>query len=114
MTSTGNPDVEKENTNNERGGLKFGAEDTAHDNDSDEYVSALPTEEEERRLLAGDNVRAMEEIEDLDEGRVSNHPSTLAATNKASSAAREVSAVPCRRYVVIGCDVIAYFEQQYS
>ena len=92
MTSAGNNDVEKEKekTNDDQGGLKFGA-DTAYDSDS-EYVSALPTEEEERRLLAGENVRAREEIEDLDEGRVGSHPSTLAATNKASSAAREVSA----------------------
>ena len=95
MTSAGNPDVEKEKektNDDDQGGLKFGADTAAYDSDS-EYVSALPTEEEERMLLAGENVRAREEIEHLDEGRVGSHPSTLAATNKASTAAREVSAV---------------------
>lgn len=95
-TSNSAPDIEEKYdegqnkmTNEDRGGLKLGT-DTSYDSDS-EYVSSLPTEEEERRILAGENIRAREEIENLDEGRVSNHPSTLAATNKASSAAKEVS-----------------------
>ena len=79
----------KEKEIDDRAGLKFGA-DTGGDSDS-EYVSALPTDEEERMLLAGENVKAREKIEYLDEGRASNHPSTLAATQKASSAADEVS-----------------------
>jgi len=79
-------------TNDDRGGLKLGT-DTSYDSDS-EYVSSLPTEEEEQRILAGENVRAREEIENLDEGRVSNHPSSLAATNKASSAAKEAEEDP--------------------
>lgn len=85
MTSTGAKEQEK----NDRGGMKFGA-DTAYDSDS-EYVSALPTDAEERMMLAGQNVKAREQVEYLDEGRVSAHPSTLAASNKASSADHEVS-----------------------
>ena len=80
-----------DNNDDERGGLTFGEKDTSYDSDSAEYVSSLPTEKEERRILAGENVRAREEIEDIDEGRKSNHPSTLASSNKASSAAKEVS-----------------------
>jgi len=80
MTSVGDPTSSKERTDDDLGGTKFGT-DTAYDSDS-EYVSALPTDEEERMLLAGENVKAREKIEYLDEGRVSNHPSTLAATNK--------------------------------
>lgn len=87
MTSDG-----KEETNDGRGGLKFGAD--AYDSDS-EYVSALPTDAEERMMLAGENVKARERFEYLDEGRASNHPSTLAATNKAK--ASEVSL--CQRLV---------------
>ena len=91
MTSTAEKTAngEGENANNDRG-LKFGADTAEYDSES-EYVSSLPTEEEERRILAGENVRAKEDIEELDEGRASNHPSTLAATNKASSAAKQVS-----------------------
>jgi len=81
MTST------KEKTDDDRAGLKFGAE-TAYDSDS-EYVAALPTDQEEQMLRAGENVKAKEKVEYLDEGRVSNHPSTLAATNKASQEANE-------------------------
>ena len=91
MTST------KEKTDDDRAGLKFGAE-TAYDSDS-EYVAALPTDQEEQMLRAGENVKAKEKIEYLDEGRVSNHPSTLAATNKAS---QEVSAVSLFSSVVNG------------
>jgi hypothetical protein len=88
-----NTNDDNDNDNDERGGLTFGEKDTSYDSDSAEYVSSLPTEEEERKILAGENVRAREEIEDLDEGRKSNHPSTLASSNKASSAAKEVSVV---------------------
>ena len=79
---------EGENTSDDRG-LKFGADTAEYDSDS-EYVASLPTEEEERRILAGEKIRANEEIEDLDEGRASNHPSTLAVRNKSSSAAMKV------------------------
>jgi hypothetical protein len=82
MTST------KEKTNDGRGDVKFGA-DTAYDSDS-EYVAALPTDEEERMLLAGENVKARERIEHLDEGRVSNHPSALASSIKKSSEVSDV------------------------
>lgn len=89
MTSNDQSTSSKEQTKNERSGMKFGA-DTAYDSDS-EYVSALPTDAEEQMMLAGESVKAREQVEYLDEGRVSAHPSTLAASNKASSAALEVS-----------------------
>mmetsp|Transcript_103484 Transcript_103484/g.299412 ORF Transcript_103484/g.299412 Transcript_103484/m.299412 type:complete len:1271 (+) Transcript_103484:141-3953(+) len=47
--------------------------------DDGEYVSELPTLDEEKRLHA-DNIKAREDLEELDEGRAGNHPSTLAAT----------------------------------
>ncbi|VEU35214.1 unnamed protein product [Pseudo-nitzschia multistriata] len=91
MTSSSDAGVDKDKTADNCGGLKFGADGYGSDS---EYVTALPTDEEERQLLAGENVRAKERIEELDEGRVSNHPSTLAATNKASSASREAEDNP--------------------
>mmetsp|Transcript_20941 Transcript_20941/g.49390 ORF Transcript_20941/g.49390 Transcript_20941/m.49390 type:complete len:1274 (+) Transcript_20941:115-3936(+) len=87
MTSSSDAATGKENMSDDRGGLRFGA-DADYGSDS-EYVSALPTDEEELRILAGEDVRAREKIEHLDEGRASNHPSTLAAMNKASAVARE-------------------------
>ena len=99
MTSNRKSTSSKEQTNDEQGGIKFGA-DPAYDSDS-EYVTALPTDAEEQMRLAGENVKARERVEYLDEGRVSNHPSTMAATSKASSAALEVSFVPtffCHRH----------------
>mmetsp|Transcript_12057 Transcript_12057/g.25397 ORF Transcript_12057/g.25397 Transcript_12057/m.25397 type:complete len:1275 (+) Transcript_12057:135-3959(+) len=92
MTANDNPAVSKETAHDDRGGMKFGA-DTSYDSDS-EYVSALPTEEEERMLLNGESLKAREKIEHLDEGRLSNHPSTLAVTNKASAAAQKVDDDP--------------------
>ena len=89
MTSNGQSTSSKDQTKDDRNGMKFGA-DTAYDSDS-EYVTALPTDAEERMMLAGESVKAREQVEYLDEGRVSAHPSTLAASNKASSAAQEVS-----------------------
>jgi splicing factor 3B subunit 1 len=56
--------------------------------DDNEYVSELPTLDEEKRMLA-ESARAREDMEDLDEGRASNHPSTLAAT-KAGGKVRTV------------------------
>ena len=90
MSSSNKAASSQEKLHDDRGGLRFGA-DTAYDSDS-EYVSALPTDEEERQLRAGENVKAKERIEYLDEGRVSSHPSTAAINNK-SSAAQEVSVV---------------------
>lgn len=94
MTSSSDAAADTKKMTDDRGGLKFGA-DADYGSDS-EYVSALPTDEEEQRILAGEDVRAREQIEHMDEGRASNHPSTLASMNKASSAAREVS--PFRRW----------------
>jgi hypothetical protein len=66
-------------------GLKFGTEvvyDDAYGGGGEsEYVTSLPTLDEEKKIY-GDGVRAKEEMEELDEGRVSNHPSTLAASKK--------------------------------
>ena len=69
-----------------RGGTRFGADGSYDDSyaaagDSG-FVKELPTMEEERRLLEGDGVRAREESEELDEGRISYHPSTMAASKK--------------------------------
>ena len=82
----------------DRGGLKFGAGvaygdvyGAGGDGDS-EFVSSLPTEEEERKMFGGDSVRAREQQEDLDEGRVSSHPSTMAASSKSSGNVSELSA----------------------
>ena len=96
MSSAYNPTRSKKTTNDDRGGLKFGA-DTAYDSDS-EYISALPTDEEERMLLAAENVKAREKREYLDEGMASNHPSTLATSSDTSSGGREVSTIySCNR-----------------
>jgi hypothetical protein len=65
-------------------GLKFGTGGAYDDNyagagGDEEYVDALPTPDEERKL-SGEDVRAREAAEELDEGRVSSHPSTLASS----------------------------------
>jgi hypothetical protein len=67
-------------------GISFGAaggyDDAYNDagDDGGEYVAELPTPEEERKLM-GEDVRAREAEEELDEGRAaSSHPSTLAAS----------------------------------
>lgn len=63
-------------------GIEFGAAgayDEAYFGASvgeDAYVSELPTAEEERRLLEGDDARIREEDEAMDEGRQSCHPSS--------------------------------------
>jgi hypothetical protein len=73
-------------------GLKFGTDivfDDAYygggggDGESD-FVSSLPTEEEERRMLDEESVYAREQLEVVDEGRVSNHPSTMATSSNVS------------------------------
>ena len=58
MSSSNKAASSQEKIHDDRGGLRFGA-DTAYDSDS-EYVSALPTDEEERLLRAGENVKAKE------------------------------------------------------
>lgn len=73
----------------DRGGLKFGVETAYDGDDASQYVASLPTEEEEQRILSGVNIKAREEIENLDEGRESNHPSTLASTNKSGAKQEE-------------------------
>ncbi|KAL3917363.1 MAG: hypothetical protein SGILL_004749 [Bacillariaceae sp.] len=81
--------VEKPSKRSKKGdddrGIEFGKSDLSYGDvyggvgaEDSQFVSSLPTEEEERRMLAGDNVRAKEQMEDLDEGRFSSHPSTNA------------------------------------
>ena len=71
-------------------GIKLGT-DVAYDDaygsgggGDSEYVSSLPTLDEERKMQAG-GVSDREEAENLDEGRVSNHPSTRSSRGKVSS-----------------------------
>jgi hypothetical protein len=71
-------------------GLRFGtgvAYDDAYAGGEDsEYVTSLPTLDEENKMLRDDShVRAKEDMEDLDEGRVSSHPSTLAAKGQVNT-----------------------------
>mmetsp|Transcript_112000 Transcript_112000/g.167681 ORF Transcript_112000/g.167681 Transcript_112000/m.167681 type:complete len:1270 (-) Transcript_112000:264-4073(-) len=68
-------------------GVKFGT-DVVYDDaygvaggEESEYVATLPTAEEEKQLL-GEGVREREEMETYDEGRASNHPSTLASAKQ--------------------------------
>lgn len=75
----------REDERNEERGVKLGTGIVYDDvyaagggDDDGQYVSELPTLDEERRMHA-DDVRAREDLEDLDEGRVNHHPSTLAA-----------------------------------
>jgi hypothetical protein len=67
-------------------GLKFGTgvayDDYGGTGGDEEYVDALPTPDEERKMR-GEDVRAREAVEELDEGRVSSHPSTLSSSSKA-------------------------------
>mmetsp|Transcript_4651 Transcript_4651/g.13432 ORF Transcript_4651/g.13432 Transcript_4651/m.13432 type:complete len:1275 (+) Transcript_4651:868-4692(+) len=65
-------------------GVAFGAAIDDDDNNGDDFVASLPTDEEERNIM--DGVRMKEKMEDLDEGRVSNHPSTLAASKSQKGA----------------------------
>jgi hypothetical protein len=85
---------DRDNGKDDRG-LKFGTEVVFDDaygatGEESEFVSSLPTEEEERRMLEEESVYAREQLEDVDEGRVSSHPSTMAASSK-------VSACSCQR-----------------
>jgi hypothetical protein len=63
-------------------GVAFGAGGTYDDayagGEEPEYVTELPTLDEEQKMLG--NARAREDMESMDEGRASNHPSTLAAS----------------------------------
>jgi hypothetical protein len=67
-------------------GLKFGTDVAYSDvyggagDDDSEFVTSLPTEDEELKIFGDEIVRDREQMEDLDEGRISNHPSTLAAS----------------------------------
>lgn len=72
------------NANGERG-IKLGTgvayDDAYAGGGESEYVSSLPTLDEERKMHAS-GVSQREQAEDLDEGRMSNHPSTLASSRK--------------------------------
>jgi len=63
-------------------GLKFGTDvvyNDAYGGGESEYASELPTADEEK------GARMREEMEHMDEGRASNHPSTLAASKQTVS-----------------------------
>ena len=82
-------DTQKEETTDPRGGVKFGIS-MANDDDDGEYVTELPTLDEERRMMHGngeDAVRAREMAEMDDAGRARGsrggvHPSTMANRNQ--------------------------------
>lgn len=82
-SSKGRGTREEEEQKDDRGvklGTGVGYDDVyAGGGDDSEYVSELPTLDEEKRMFA-EGSRAREDIEELDEGRASNHPSTLAST----------------------------------
>jgi hypothetical protein len=77
------PVEEKKETFDVRGGIRFGAGVAYTDEyggptpsaESDDYVAELPTEEEERAMILG-----QEEL--MDEGRAVHHPSTMSALRK--------------------------------
>jgi hypothetical protein len=77
-------------------GLKFGTDVVFGDvyygggEDGSEFVSSLPTDDEERKMFGDDDVRVKEQMETLDEGRVSHHPSTAAAAAAAKASGRQV------------------------
>jgi len=96
MPTRSNKALEKPNANDEestdgRGGVRFGtgiAYDDAYAGPvsaggDDDYVSALPTLDEERKMMADDeDIRAKEREEFDDAGRVGGgmHPSTMASS----------------------------------
>jgi hypothetical protein len=79
------PNRSKSKNEDDRG-LKFGTDIVYGDvyggvaDDESEFVTSLPTEDEERKIFGYESVRVREQMEDLDEGRVSSHPSSLAAS----------------------------------
>ncbi|CAJ1969268.1 unnamed protein product [Cylindrotheca closterium] len=88
MSSTNSNKNEKSDDNGGGRGVKFGTDVVYDDSyaaggDESEYVSSLPTEEEER-LMQAKGVSEREELDNFDEGRVSNHPSTLAASRNSA------------------------------
>ncbi|KAL3944091.1 MAG: hypothetical protein SGBAC_001822 [Bacillariaceae sp.] len=87
MSSNSNKKEKSDDSGGGRG-IKLGTDvvyDDAYgaDGGESEYVSSLPTMDEERRMHAK-GVGELEELENMDEGRVSNHPSTLAASRKSA------------------------------
>jgi len=77
--------AEDESNEDSRGGVKLGT-GVAYDDvyaqgggDDGDYVSELPTMDEEEEQHRGGQIRLKEEWEELDEGRAASHPSTLAA-----------------------------------
>jgi hypothetical protein len=76
-----------DNSKDARGGIRFGSgvgyEDAfAAGQDKSEYVTELPTAAEERNGGGGSG----DDDDELDEGRVSSHPSTMAGSNKVREA----------------------------
>lgn len=91
-TTTKGDIKKKDNDDHDDRGVKLGT-GVAYDDvygggfgggDDDEFVTSLPTEEEERRMMMMNDdsaLRVKEQMEAFDEGRVSNHPATLAAAS---------------------------------
>ena len=100
-------------------GISFGAAggyDDAYNaggDDDGEYVSELPTAEEERKLMG--DVRAREAAEELDEGRAaSSHPSTLAASKAKVSTVQVASRCfthnsQSKNYIAHKCNFLSIF-----
>jgi splicing factor 3B subunit 1 len=85
---------ERENVEDVRGGIRFGTsagyEDFSGTAVESEYVSELPTAEEEKELAGG------QQDEVIDQGRVSSHPSTMAASRRMVRTDRRPSECQCQ------------------
>ena len=103
MASKTNGDAAKDDR-----GVRFGtgvAYDDAYGGGGEaEYETSLPTIDEERKMLRdGSDVIVREALEDLDEGRVSSHPSTLVAMRK-GEVSKDFYRPSVRIRCLTGCD----------
>jgi len=76
-----NTDPNAADISDNKGGIQFGtsvAYDDAYHADSGDFVSELPTLDEERRMMGDDDDGARRRAEMEDSGRIGSHPSTLA------------------------------------
>ena len=76
-----NTDPNAADISDNKGGIQFGtsvAYDDAYHADSGDFVSELPTLDEERRMMGDDDGGARRRAEMEDSGRIGSHPSTLA------------------------------------
>lgn len=83
---TGSQRVKSEKGAKDDRGIAFGTgvayDDAYAGGESSEYVSALPTMDEERRIMEGRDLKAKEDAEMLDEGRISSHPSSMKGSKR--------------------------------